>query len=336
VKSFFHFHKIKLTVIVIVTFLILYQLRLVEGWGFWGHEHINRMAVFTLPFPMLNLYKDNIEFITNHSVDPDKRRYVDSTEASHHFIDIDHYGKYPFPNLPHYWKDAVAKYSEDTLKKYGVVPWYVLLMLDKLTTAFKEKDKYLILHYSADLGHYIADAHVPLHCSSNYNGQLTHQEGIHALWESRIPELFGDKYNFSVGKAAYLKNPSKRIWEVVLESALEVDSVVSIEKKLGKQFSDDKKYEMQKRNSKAVKAYSQDYVKAYSDHLNGMVERRLRESILDVGSFWYTAWVNAGQPNLNNLKDTILNNTEQQKLQFMDKKWNEGKIMGRSEGDELH
>lgn len=335
-KSFFQQHKIKSAVIAIALFLILYQLQIVFGWGFWAHEHINKMAVYTLPQPMLTLYKNNIEFITDHSVDPDKRRYVDSTEAPHHFIDIDHYGKYPFPNLPRYWEDAVAKYSEDTLKKYGVVPWYVLLMLDKLTTAFKDKDGYLILHYSADLGDYIADAHVPLHCSSNYNGQFTHQEGIHALWESRIPELFGDNYNFYVGKAQYLKNPSKRIWEVVLESALEVDSVLSIEKQLSKQFPADKKYDMTKNHSKPTKTYSEQYAKAYSYRLHGMIERRLRESILDVGSFWFTAWVNAGQPDLSHLKDTIPNDNEQKELQLIDKKWNEGNIKGRSEGNELH
>lgn len=324
-------HKLKIIVASGILALIVLQLQRANGWGFWAHEHINEMAVNTLPQSMLILYKANSQFITKHSVDPDKRRYVDSTEAPHHFIDIDHYGKYPFANLPHYWKDAVAKYSKDTLTKYGVLPWYVSLMMDKLTTAFKQKDKYLILHYSADIGHYIADAHVPLHCSSNYNGQLTHQQGIHALWESRIPELMGDKYNFSVGKAIYLKDPSKRIWEIVLESASEVDSVLTIEKQLSKQYSNDTKYIMTKNNTSTIKNYSEPYAKAYSQRLNNMVERRLRESILDVGSFWYTAWVNAGQPDLSNLKDNVTVN-EQKDYEQLDKKWNEGKIIGRSEG----
>jgi len=334
VIDFFKQHKIKFAAVVIVTTLLLYQIQIVVGWGFWAHQRINRMAVFTLPTPLLDLYKSNIEFISDHAVDPDKRRYVDSTESPHHFIDIDHYGKYPYTNLPHYWKDAIAKYSKDTLNKYGVVPWYVLLMMDKLTEAFKEKDKYLILHYSADLGHYIADAHVPLHCSSNYNGQLTHQEGIHAFWESRIPELFGDKYNFSVGKAQYLKSPSSRIWEVVLESATEVDSVLNIEKQLSKQFPDNKKYVFSTHNNKKIKNYSEQYAKAYSYRLNGMIERRLRESIIDVGSFWYTAWINAGQPDLSQLKDDMPAASNQKELMPMDKKRSEGKITGRSEDEE--
>ena len=32
-----------------------------------------------------------------------------------------------------------------------------------------------------------------------------------------------------------------------------------------------------------------------------MVENRLRASIILLGSLWYTAWVNAGQPDLGNM-----------------------------------
>jgi hypothetical protein len=32
--------------------------------------------------------------------------------------------------------------------------------------------------------------------------------------------------------------------------------------------------------------------------LDGQIERRMRQSVLSVGSYWYTAWVNAGSPSL--------------------------------------
>jgi hypothetical protein len=35
-----------------------------------------------------------------------------------------------------------------------------------------------------------------------------------------------------------------------------------------------------------------------------MIERRMRDAIIAVGSVWYTAWVDAGQPNLNELTNT--------------------------------
>src|SRR6186997_1940944 len=73
-----------------------------------------------------------------------------------------------------------------------------------------------ILKLSAEIGHYLADAHVPLHASSNHNGQLTGQRGIHGFWESRIPELLAEnKWDFFIGKAEYIKNHSDFIWKRV-------------------------------------------------------------------------------------------------------------------------
>ncbi|MEO6638569.1 MAG: zinc dependent phospholipase C family protein, partial [Ginsengibacter sp.] len=162
-------------------------------WGFYGHRKINYMAVFLLPPQMMILYKHNIEFISEHAVDPDKRRYAVAAEGPRHYLDIDHYGKYPYKELPHKWNDAVAKYSADTLQAYGIVPWHVQTMLQRLTNAFKEKDFSRVMKNSAEIGHYIADAHVPLHANSNHNGQYSNQRGIHGFWESRVPELLAEK-----------------------------------------------------------------------------------------------------------------------------------------------
>ena len=302
-----------------------------SSWGFWAHQRINRMAVFTLPPQMISFYKENIEFITTHAVDPDKRRYSDPNEAPHHYIDLDRYGKFPFDSLPRRWEDAVAKYGEDTLNRHGIVPWYVQLELYRLTGAFKEKSKWKILRYSADIGHYIADAHVPLHCTRNYNGQFTNQVGIHAFWESRVPELFGDGYDYFVGKAEYISHPSEKIWSVVIQSNGEVDSVLSSEKTLTEKFPSDQKYTFEQRGNKSVRDFSEDFSAAYQTMLNNMEERRMRAAIISVGSFWYTAWVNAGQPDLGELKDSPVSAEEQQQLQAMDKAWRDGKIIGRTE-----
>src|SRR5690349_10995910 len=127
------------------------------SWGFYAHRQINYYAVFLLPPEMLVLYKPNIQFLSDHAVDPDKRRYAVATEGAHHYIDIDHYGRYPFDSLPRNWAKAVEKYGKDTLQANGIVPWYIQTMLGRLTAAFKEKDQAKILKLSADIGHYIAD-----------------------------------------------------------------------------------------------------------------------------------------------------------------------------------
>src|SRR5215212_7412070 len=108
--------------------LVLFALFCVLGkqsfcWGFYAHQRINYYAVFLLPPEMMVLYKPNIQFLTDHAVDPDKRRYAVAEEGPRHYIDIDHYGKPPFDSFPRKWEEAVAKYSEQTIIENGIVHW---------------------------------------------------------------------------------------------------------------------------------------------------------------------------------------------------------------------
>ena len=270
------------------------------GWGFFAHRQINRLSVFTLPGEMIGFYKKNIQYITDAAVNPDRRRYSVVEEASRHYIDLDHFGDSAVHKMPRYWKDAVAKHTEDTLKDYGILPWHVNVMFYRLRDAFMTRDPARILSLSADLGHYIADAHVPLHTTENYNGQLTGQHGIHAFWESRLPELFSVHYDFFVGKAAYLENPQLTIWKAIEGSNQQLDSVLMIERRLTKKFGE-KKYSFETKGKQTMKVYSVEFSAAYHKALAGMVERRMRGAIKMIGDFWYTAWVDAGQPDLKSL-----------------------------------
>jgi hypothetical protein len=299
-------------------------------WGFYAHKKINYYAVFLLPPEMMGLYKPNIDFIMEHAVDPDMRRYAIPEEGPRHYIDIDKYGNYPYDSLPRKWNDAVAKFSEDSLNAHGIVPWWVQTMLYKLTEAFKEKNQAKILKLSAEIGHYISDAHVPLHASSNHNGQYTDQKGIHGFWESRIPELLADKeWDFFIGKAEYIKNPGDFIWKRVLESALAADSVLKFEKELTRSFPPDQKFSFEERNGITIRQYSSAYSIAYDLKLRGMIERRMRQSIYAIASFWYTAWVNAGQPGLTTLINKEFTPEELKDFEALNNAWKNSNIKGR-------
>ncbi|MBS1576271.1 MAG: S1/P1 Nuclease [Bacteroidetes bacterium] len=296
-------------------------------WGFYGHRKINNLSVFLLPPEMMVLYKPFSGFLTEHAVDPDKRRYILPQEGARHFIDIDHYGKYPYTDLPRKWNEAVAKFSEDSLSANGIGPWWVQIMLQRLTNAFKEKDQAKILKLSAELGHYIADLHVPLHASSNHDGQLTDQKGIHGFWESRIPELLADKeWDFFIGKAEYISKPGDFIWKRVLESGAAADTVLQFEKELSNQFPSDRKFSFEERNGIVVRQFSSDYSKLYNEKLKGMIERRMRQSIYAVASFWYTGWVNAGQPDLTKLNHTNFSPEDQREFDELNAAWNNNTI----------
>ncbi len=271
-----------------------------NGWGFAAHKQINRLAVFLLPEEMFGFYKTNIDFLTEHAVDADKRRHGVEGEAPKHYIDLDLWGEPPFDSLPRRWKDAVARYGEDSLMNNGIVPWQVEKMYYHLVTAFENRNAQQVLRLSADLGHYIADAHVPLHTTSNYNGQFTGQQGIHALLETRIPELYANEYNPLNRKAEPILRPLLDIWEVVLNSHSLVDCVLVNDLNTRNSVPEHLHFSYEAREGRSVKVHSETYVADYHQRLNGIVEKRMRESIYMVASYWMGAWVAAGQPDLAN------------------------------------
>lgn len=282
------------------TFLILIVLSL-SSWGFYAHKKINETAVFLLPTELATFYKKNIRTITDKAIDPDKRCYIDSLEPARHYIDINEIDE-NIDSIPIHWTKAKDKYTERKLLAQGIIPWQINRTYQNLVQAFKSKDWTRIIRYSADLGHYVADAHVPLHTTSNYNGQFTNQRGIHAFWETRLPEMFAIKYNLIIGPATYVDSPLDIAWEVVKSSNKLVDSVLTIEKTLSQQFRQSEIKSYIERNNQLTLNYSDTYATAYHNALNGMVERRFQASIHTVASLWYSAWVDAGQPKLNNIK----------------------------------
>lgn len=303
-------------------------LSFVIHWGFFAHQRINRVAVFTLPPEMIGFYKNHIDYITEASVNPDRRRFFSADEAPRHYLDLDHYGDSALYTMPRFWKDAVSQYSEDTLKAYGILPWHIYKMYFQLRDAFAVKDPEKILRLSAELGHYLADAHVPLHTTENYNGQLSGQEGIHAFWESRLPELFSDNYDFFIGKAEYLANPQQAAWRAIESAHHAVDSVLVEERKLAAEFGE-KKFSFETKGKQTQKVYALEYAKAYHKILDGMVEKQMRASVKMIGSFWYTAWVDAGQPDIEILLSYTPTEDELKKNRELLEAWKKQNVPSR-------
>lgn len=360
-------------------------------WGFYGHRKINRMAVYCLPGEMISVFKKNIDYISEHAVDPDKRRYASPFEAVRHYIDIDHWGEDPFDEVPRnitaavtkfgnfylvskgdsisipvdtdeeskdfhekksfirnnwlpqryyeeqiYHCDSINKYFqldsidclnfrfEDVFSTFGIIPYELVSQQSRLTKAFMEKDVDLVIRLAADMGHYIADAHVPLHTTENYNGQMTKQDGVHAFWESRLPELFAEEsYDFFVGQADYIDNKQDFFWNIVEESYRNLSKVLEVENHIRKNFDKDKQYCYEERLNATVRIECKDYAEEYHKLLDGMVEDRMRKSIKSVADCWYTAWVDAGQPEFDNIG--ILSKLDEQ----LENAFGLGKIFGR-------
>jgi hypothetical protein len=303
------------------------------SWGIFGHEHINNAAVMALPKPLQIFFYNHIDFITQESTVPDLRVYTltDKEEFPRHFIDVENFGS--LDSIPRSFDLAKKKYDDKFLSSNGVLPWRIQDLMVKLTKAFKEKRKTEILLIAGDLGHYIGDAHMPLHTSANYNGQLSNQKGIHSLFESSIVGKFGKDYNYYTGEAQYIENVDKAIWDIIKDSHSYVQPLLLIDKKLREKYTEDKMYETDE-NGKIVKnkfnslVYSKEYTNELHEALNGMVEKQIRKAIVNTTNFWYTAWVNAGKPDLTDLDAKELTNRNAKKLKNDLKLWKKGQVFG--------
>ena len=145
-----------------------------------------------------------------------------------------------------------------------------------------------------------------------------------------MPELFGNDFDYWVGKANYVEQPLDFIWGYITDSHLGLDSVLVFERELNQTFRTDQKYCYEQRGQQTVRVYCEAYARAYANRLDGMQERRMRASILAVGNIWYSAWVDAGQPVLKELPPVVPTEQEIEEQKELDAKFQEGKIKGVS------
>jgi hypothetical protein len=287
--------------------LLLALPSLLFAWGAWSHQRINRAAVLALPPALRTFFYNHIDFVTEEAVMPDARKFVlhDKAENPRHFIDVEAYDK-PLSQLPRTAAEARATYDAATLAKNGTLPWTILETLAQLTQAMKNGRKDEILFLAGDLGHYLGDAHMPLHTSLNHNGQLTGQTGIHAFFEGQLPELFGATYNFNVGTATYVADPVAETWRLLANSHASADTLLAVERQLQTEVALVDRYEHDAQGGIRKTQFSDEYhARAYATRyhqaLNHLVERQLRRAARSTADFWYTAWVNAGKPDFTRL-----------------------------------
>ena len=281
----------KLSLVLVCGFLV--------SWGFLAHKTLQQLAIYPLPSDLGLFFYANQDYIVEQSIRPDVRRKDDKTEDSKHYLDMDAavFGPNYRTDIPHDFKQAVAKYSFDSLRKEGLVPLEVNRVYARLVHAFKNEMRDSVLFYAADLGHYVADAHVPLHTTKNHDGQLTNQKGMHVLWESLVPEAQLKNYTLFYPKVPeYIAKPQDFIFQILLESHAMLPEMFKAETEVRKALGEEKSFKMVERYGKTQRYYTDEFIQAFGDKLGTSIPNRMIQSSHRVSSFWYSAWKDAGSP----------------------------------------
>ncbi|PYR55781.1 MAG: hypothetical protein DMF85_18620 [Acidobacteria bacterium] len=257
-----------------------------HGWGFTAHQYITARAIALLPAAIRPFFLKYETTVVEHSIDPDTYRTMGwIEEPPRHFVDMDAYGPFPFAELPHDYDAAVAKYGKEFVEKNGLLPWRLQQVHDWLTEAFKQQTPYArdnIKLFAAVLSHYLADAYQPLHATTNYDGQLTGQQGVHARFETELFERFRSRLDIRPGPLVPVSNAREFAFATLGASHQLVDPVLAADRDAvdGRDEYDDV------------------YFDRFFAKSRPLLEKRLGETVTGVASLIAAAWEAAGRPAL--------------------------------------
>ncbi|HEY9113754.1 MAG TPA: hypothetical protein VIN10_03585, partial [Bacteroidales bacterium] len=149
------------------------------SWGYQGHHKISEESKQSFHEEMTQfLAWANV--LAEHASDADDRKDIDPNEGPRHYIDIDNYPVFlEKGRIPQTYDSVIDIYGEDFVIEQGILPWATKTTYDSIVSCFMRRDWDKAGLFAADLGHYVADGHMPLHITMNYNGQHTGNTGIH-------------------------------------------------------------------------------------------------------------------------------------------------------------
>ena len=253
-------------------------------WGWASHRYINENAVDYLP-PEMSFFQAQRDFLRDHATDPDS----DNQPGYYHYIDIDYYPEFILGTLPHDRDSLEALYSPSIVIDNGTVPWVIDQWMTELTNMMAGGYWSSVWQIAAELGHYVADSHQPLHLTLNYNGGLTGKYGIHSRYETQMMYPYLSQLPLPSGTAIYWDSPLDSVFEYIEDIYPVVDLVMA---------ADDSA-------SSVDPNYGSTYIDLMWAQLDSVTTDAVHRAILNLASIWYTCWINAGSPVLNTNAESI-------------------------------
>jgi len=253
-----------------------------SAWGPGPHRLISNWAIQTLPPEIRTFFESNRKFLNDHANDPDEWMKKDRYERMRHYIYLDKYGLFPYLGLPHVYRQAVERYGSGRINRNGVLPWQVGEYSLRLTKALKANDWEEAKLNAAALAHYVADARNPLNTTQNYDGQLTSQKGLEERFGTGLVDRFSSFFILRPDDAAKIDDPTEYAFQAALDSHSWLDRIIL----------------MDRRSVEGLPGYTDEYFDRFYSQVGSIVTREISLAAHDAGSYWYTAWLNAGKPAL--------------------------------------
>jgi hypothetical protein len=253
------------------------------AWGANAERLVANKAVETLPPEIRGFFEANRDFLGRHVTGPlDWLDKTPLTERRNHFLYLDRYGKFPFESLPRDYKAAVTKFTKTRLEGSGVLPWQIGVYSQKLTAALRDHDWEQARLSAAYLAAYVAQAHDPFHTTENFDGHLSAQTGVDLRFGSSLVDRFSLFFPMRPNDAMFLRDPTDHAFDACMSAHAWLENILLADHRAREGLSD----------------YTDDFYDRFYNLAGAILIRQLTDAATDVGSYWMTAWINAGRPQL--------------------------------------
>ncbi|MFC2101748.1 T9SS type A sorting domain-containing protein [Bacteroidota bacterium] len=207
--------------------LSLLAIVLLSSWGYQGHQKISGGVSIVLPQEMAFLVPAWTDIVRLHASDADYRKDTDPNEGPRHYIDIDNYPEFIFSGRINQDLDSlIAEFGYSFVIDQGVLPWATLTSYDSLVSCFSRHDWEKAGLFAADLGHYVADGHMPMHLTKNYNGQYSGNSGIHSRFESKMVNRFASQIIIADDSVTQIADVPNYVFNYMYQNYPYVDSIL--------------------------------------------------------------------------------------------------------------
>lgn len=254
----------------------------VFAWSQNADRLIVNNAVDTLPLEIRPFFEANRQFLVLHVTDPAEAAKTNPFEAHNQYIRLDHYGRYPFTNLPRDYKAAVRKFSKRSLDANGLLPWQIGLYSAKLTGDFHAENFAAAKLDAALLANYVADAHDPFDATVNYDGHLSDQTGVNDRFGKKLVNRYSLFFYLHPDPASFISDPTDHAFEMCLTAHSWLENILLADR----------------RSRQGLSGYNDAYYDRFYTQAGAVLVRQISDASTDVGSYWLTAWENAGRPPL--------------------------------------
>jgi len=252
------------------------------GWGENAERMIVDKAVDTLPDEMRPFFQANRPYLVQHVTDPVEAEARNPAEQRNSFIQLDRYGQFPFTALPRSYTAAVAKFGKRTLESRGLLPWQIGLYSQKLTDALRAHNWDDAKVSAAILAHYVAAAHDPFKSTMNNDGALSSQPGVDERFGNGLVDRYQRFFFLKPNEAAFIRDPTEHAFDMSFSGHSWLENVLLADR----------------RAHEGLSGYKDEYYDRFYAQAGAVLVRQLSDASTDIGSYWMTAWINAGRPPL--------------------------------------